>query len=760
LSPSHTGARLARILSPLMSLPFLRRPRLPVFWAAVLFSAPALLGADHKFSTSNGLSQEAITLVQLLEEAQYNRAAIHPSDYSEVVHDYMTVLDAQHLFFLAGDETSFTNRYGKNLYDNVRFLGNVDPAYDMFYVYQDRAQKRINWIFAQLKQNFDFTANESYGADRSKADWPATEAVADDLWRRRLKFELIQEMLNKKTQDEAKEIVRKRYVRVLKGIGETEGTELAESYLDCITRLYDPHSDYMSAESYDDFSITMRLQLVGIGAILGSDEDYCVVKELVAGGPADLEGHLRPNDKIVAVAADGEEPVDVIGMRLTKIVNLIRGKKGTHVHLTVVPADATDTAVRKQIVITRDLVKLDSARAHGALFQVPTSDGKTIPIGVISLPAFYGPGDSSAADAANSPLASQDIATIIGQLKQAGMKGLVLDLRHNGGGFLSEAVNVAGLFLPLGPVVQVKDSDGQDQVDEDTDSKVAYDGPMAVLVDRFSASASEIVTGALQNYGRAVVVGDRSTHGKGTVQTVLEMKNLPNELLAHSPEKTGAAKITIQKFYLPNGDSTQLRGVVSDIALPSIDDFLPGIGESDLPHAMVWDQIPGVPFDGHPLSPKLLQALRQDSLERQNQLEEFSFQKKDVDWYRERIDEKLISLNLADRQQQKLSDDAFKKQMDAERARLTKANFAFQEYRVAPAPPPRVKAPKKKDPSDPNAVDDDEDDFGTDDESYGKFDVDLREALRIVNDAINLSQDHAYWVANHPPLTVAVNQQG
>ncbi|HVW20843.1 MAG TPA: carboxy terminal-processing peptidase [Opitutaceae bacterium] len=742
-----------------MPLSLLRRPRPALFWAAVLLSAPALLGADRKFSTSNGLSQEAMVLVQLLEEAQYNRATVHPADYSGVIHDYMASLDAQHLFYLSSDEAAFTSRYGKNLYDNVRFLGNVDPAYEMFYIYQRRAEKRINWIFEQLKQPFDFSSNETYGTDRSKAEWPATEAVADELWHRRIKFELIQEMLNKKTQDEAKEIVRKRYVRALKSIGETEGTELAESYLDCITHLYDPHSDYMSAGTYEDFKIQMQLHLVGIGAILGSDEDYCVVRELVAGGPADLGGQLHPNDKIVAVADDGEEPVDVIGLKLTKIVNLIRGKKGTHVHLTVVPASATDTSVRKQVVITRDLVKLDSARAHGALFQVPASDGKTVPIGVITLPAFYGPGgDSGSTDAANSPLASQDIATIIGQLKQAGMKGLVLDLRHNGGGFLSEAVNVAGLFLPLGPVVQVKDSEGQDQIDQDSNPKVAYDGPMAVLVDRFSASASEIVTGALQNYGRAVVIGDKSTHGKGTVQTVLEMKSL-NPLLAHSPEKTGAAKITIQKFYLPNGDSTQLRGVLSDIALPSIDDFLPGIGESDLPHAMVWDQIPGVPFDGHPLSRKLLGQLRQDSVNRQNQLEEFAFQRKDVDWYRARLDEKLISLNLADRRQQKVSDDAFKKQMDAERVRLTKSNYAYQEYRVAPAPPPRVKAPKKKDSDSANGDDEDEE-FGSDDESYGRFDVDLREALRIVNDAIDLGQDHEYWVANHPPLTVAEDQQG
>jgi carboxyl-terminal processing protease len=321
--------------------------------------------------------------------------------------------------------------------------------------------------------------------------------------------------------------------------------------------------------------------------------------------------------------------------------------------------------------------------------------------------------------------------------------------------------------------VQVKDSDGEDQIDASRAPQVAYDGPMAVLVDRFSASASEIVAGALQNYGRAIVVGDRSTHGKGTVQTVLEMKSL-SQTLAYSPAKTGAAKITIQKFYLPNGSSTQLRGVTSDIVLPSADEFLP-IGETDLPHALVWDQIPGTPFDGKPLDRKVVEQLREDSLARQNSLEEFTYLRKNIDRFKERYDEKLIPLNLDERRKQEVEDTTFKKEMDAERDLLAKNDYSYKEFRLGPPLPvkPKAVAPKKapdasaapaapKDsiapavPKDPDDLDDDDSDtLSTDKEDYAKVDVELRESLRILEDAVNLGHNPNTWADNHAPLTVA-----
>ncbi len=786
---------------------FARRAFVPPFFA--LLSAAAAFGADRTFTTSKELSVEARTLVRLLEEVHYNRDAIKTGDYVKAIPDYMGQLDGQHLFFLASDKAAFISRYNKNLYWNISQLGNLDAAYDIFNVYDARVQARVNWVLDELKKDISFTADETYQLDRSKAEWPATPAEADSLWRRRLKSEILDELLSHKTPavaatkepepknglgpksailheslpakaapppapapaaapakitDDAKtlaaakEVVRKRYERMLKSLDELDSSDLSEMFLSCIAGLYDPHSEYFSANTYEDFNIQMRLSLDGIGALLGLEDDYCVVKEIIPGGPADLSKLLHPNDKIVSVSQSGADPVDIIGMRLTKIVNLIRGPQGTKVYLTVIPADATDPSTRRQIVLTRDVVKLNFARAHAAIFDVPAADGKsTLPIGVISLPSFYGPLESDDAQGKQTS-ASKDVAALIQQLKTAGIKGLVLDLRHNGGGLLSEAINLTGLFIGQGPVVQVRDFQGDIKVDSDDDPSIAYTGPLAVLVDRFSASASEIVTGALQDYGRAIIIGDNSTHGKGTVQTVYEMRDIIPQLTdsaLSTGEKAGAAKITVQKFYLPDGSSTQLKGVRPDIILPSIDDFLP-IGENDLPHALAWDNIPSSFFDGAPLDRKIVQALRADSLARQQQLSEFAYLKKSIDWFKAKEEQKLISLNINDREKEKTADDAFRKQMEAEKKQLAKNDYHFREFRVGP-PLPKVTATTKK-PDDSTTGGDDEDDLdNTENDTFLPVDIELRESLRVVGDAVMLARNRPLWIADrHPPLTAAV----
>ncbi|HUR58481.1 MAG TPA: carboxy terminal-processing peptidase [Opitutaceae bacterium] len=729
--------------------------RLACFSAALLAFSPVFAADRKPFSTSSTLQSEASTLIKLLEQAHYNHENVRSSDYANVVSDYMGDLDGQRLFFLGTDKAKFMDDYGQKIYYNLAFLGNLEAAgaYEMFYVYQQRVESRIAWIFAELKKDFDLTSKETYRADRSKAEWPANSATADDLWRKRLKFEIVAELLNKKSADEAKTIVRKRYERMLKNLGEIEGNDLAELFLSTVARLYDPHSTYFSAATYEDFGIQMKLQLVGIGALLGLEDDVCIVKEIVPGGPADIGRILKPNDKIISVAQTGAEPVEIIGMKLRKIVDMIRGQKGTQVHLTVQPADATDASARRQVVITRDTVKLNSARARAAIFQLPQADGKTQPLGVITLPGFYGPADDGDTDAEKTT-AAKDVARLIEQLKKEGIQGLVLDLRHNGGGYLTEAIELAGLFIQQGPVVQVRSYNGEIQVDRDSNPRIAYEGPLAVLVDRFSASASEIVAGALQNYGRAIVIGDSSTHGKGSVQQVVEMKQL-SRALAFSPVKTGAAKFTIQKYYLPSGASTQLKGVVPDISLPAINDYLP-IGESDLPRALVWDQIPTSSFDGGPLDPKVVTPLKQSSLERQAKLEEFAYLRKNVEWFKSRQEQKLISINLEERQKQKADDDAFRKEMKAEKERLAKNDFAFKPFYLGPPPVPKIKAVKKES----EKTDEDDIEAETEEnETYVKADVHLRETLRVVSDAIALGRNRDLWAANRAPLT-AVTRGG
>ena len=741
----------------MIRIPDFRRLSLGAFLLASLATA-GFARTDLKFSSSPTLTTEARTLVQLLEQAHYNREAVRSTDYAEVIPNFMGDLDGQRLFFLASDKAAFATTHGRNVYWNISALGNIDAAYDIFGVYEKRVQTRISWLFDELKKDVDLTANESYGVDRTKAEWPATPVAADTLWRQRVKFELIAELMNKKSLDEARQTVRKRYERMLKNLGEIEGIDVAELFLSNVARLYDPHSTYFSSTTFEDFGIQMKLELVGIGAVLGIEDDYCIVKEIVPGGPADLSKQIKPNDKIITVAQAGTEPVEIIGMKLRRIVEQIRGSKGTKVTLTIQPADATDPSTRKIVTITRDVVKLNSARAHAAIFQVPGADGLAVPLGVISLPSFYGPADSSEPET-DKTSASKDVARLIEQLKGAGIKGLVLDLRHNGGGFLSEAIDLTGLFVAKGPVVQVRDSSGEIQVDRDTNASVAYDGPLAILVDRFSASASEIVTGALQNYGRAIVIGDSSTHGKGSVQTVLEMRNLVPQL-ARSPIKTGATKITVQKYYLPNGSSTQLKGVIPDIILPSVDEFLP-IGEASLPHALAWDVIPTSEFAGHPLSPKIVQPLRAASQARQAKLDEFLYLRKGVDWYKLHQNQKQVSLNLEVRRQQKTADDAFRKAIDAEKVLLAKNDFSYREFRLGPPTPPRIKAAKKPDSAKAPDGEEDETELSTDaNDAYAKVDVPLRESLRVVNDAIGLGKNQQAWADSHAPLTAALERKG
>ncbi len=719
--------------------------------------ATALAAPDRKFSTSETLKAEATTLVKLLEQAHYAHDSVRSTDYAQVVPDYMTELDGQHLFFLGSDKASFSEKYAKNVYYNTAFLGNIDAAYEIFNVYQKRVEDRVSWIFEELKKDVDLAAAETYRADRTKSEWPSTVAAADDLWRKRLKFELVGEMLNKKIAEEAKVTIRKRYERMLKNVAEIDGGNLAELYLSTIAHLYDPHSTYFSAETFEDFAIQMKLKLYGIGALLGLEDDNCIVKEIVPGGPADLGRILKPNDKIISVAQTGKEPVEIIGMKLRKIVDMIRGEKGSNVHLMVQPADATDPSVRKEIIITRDIVKLNAARARAAVFQVPVSEGKEQTLGVITLPAFYADDDGDT-DSEKST-ASKDVARLIEQLKQQGVQGLVLDLRRNGGGYLNEAIELAGLFIKKGPVVQVRNYNGEIQVDNDNNEKIAYAGPLAVLVDRFSASASEIVTGALQNYGRAVVVGDNSTHGKGSVQSVVEMKQLSRALAYATnkdgtPAKTGAAKFTIQKYYLPSGDSTQLKGVIPDIILPSVSNFISGIGEGDLPHALVWDKIPTSSFEGTPLDPKVLTPLRQSSLDRQGKLEEFAYLRKNIEWFKTRQEQKLISVNLEERKKQKETDDAFRKEMNAEKKLLAKNDYAFKEFRLGPPTPPRIKAVKKD--TDAEATSEEDADVAEEEnDTYVKADVHLRETLRVVSDAIALGASKELSASSRAPLTAA-----
>lgn len=732
----------------------IRRSTLPLVLAFVLaFSAGR--SAAAAFVTTPVMVQETTRMVRFLESFHFQGRELTNDDFRQLLPDFMGELDSHHLFFLAADQEQLTARFGERLAKDLRYLGNIDAAYETFRLYRERVAARVTWINLELSQNIEFTGNDEFRWDRSKAPWPASLEEADKLWRERLKFELLSDVLNDKSGDAAKaldaakEKVRKRYERLRHSLEEFDAEEVQEIYLSTLAGLYDPHTSYMSPSTLDDFNMQMRLKLIGIGAQLSEEDGVCTIRELIAGGPADLSKQLRPNDKIMGVAQGPGEFVDVVGMKLRKVVQLIRGDKGTTVRLLVQPGDATDPSVRREISIVRDEVKLNDKRAHATLQQVPASDGQsTIPVGIIELPAFYGANEEEGS--APSVSATNDVEQLLRKLMAAGAKGIVLDLRRNGGGLLSEAVDLTGLFIAQGPVVQVKDSIGRIDVRSDENPRTVWDGPLAVLTSRYSASASEIVAGALQNYGRAIVIGDNSTHGKGTVQTVIPiLEENRFQRLLEPPPRSGATKITIQKFYLPNGASTQNRGVVSDIVLPSIDEYLP-IGESDLPHALAWDTIRTVSFAGSALDYRFVATLRERSLARQNALEEFAFLRRNIERFRQFDERKTVSLNLETRRSQKKDDDAFRDTAKQQRLELAKLNFPSTDVNldnVEPTPEPATPPAKT---GDDEERDDDLDDPKT------KVDIHLRESLRVLSDAIDLWRQPQVWA--HAGAPVAVHQ--
>jgi carboxyl-terminal processing protease len=730
---------------------FLLATALVVACHPALASQPA---TPEAFATTPLMVKETTRMVRFLESFHFQGRELTNDDFRQLLPDFMGELDSHRMFYLRGDRDQLTAQFGERLAKDLRYLGNIDAAYEAFRIYRERAAARVTWINLELDQPIDFTATEEFHWDRSKAEWPVTMDEANTLWRQRLKFELLQDLLNDKTGDQAKALesakdkVRKRYDRLLKSLDEFGSEEIQEIYLTTLAAMYDPHTTYMSPSTLDDFNMQMRLKLIGIGAQLAEEDGVCTIRELIPGGPADLSKQLHPNDKIMSVAQGPAEFVDVVGMKLRKVVQLIRGDKGTTVRLLIQPGDATDPSVRREISLVRDEVKLNDKRAHATLQQVPSEDGKsTLPIGVIELPAFYGANEE---DGAPGISATKDVEELLRKLIDAGAKGIVLDLRRNGGGLLSEAVDLTGLFIGRGPVVQVKDSIGRVEVRADENPRTVWNGPLAVLCSRYSASASEIVAGALQNYGRALVIGDNSTHGKGTVQTIIPVLEQPRfQQFSENPPRSGATKITIQKFYLPNGASTQNRGVVSDIALPSIEEYLP-IGESDLPHALAWDTIRTTRFEGASLDTRFVDLLRERSKTRQAKLEEFTYLTRNIERFRQFDERKTVSLNLEARKAQKKDDDAFRDSAKKERLELAQLNYPNTDValdNVEPTPKPATPPAKS---------DDDKDEDDETDDPKTKIDIHLRESLRVLSDAIALWPQPQLWAQTSQPL--AANQ--
>lgn len=634
--------------------------------SAALVTCVAAFGFRNEQNLDAGETDAAITSLtsKLLENSQFAHQQLDDKLAAQFLDRYLDTLDGNHMIFLQSDIASFDSALPALAYA-TREQGDNDLARVVFKRYLERLDQRKAFIAGLLKGGeFDFTADESFSYDRKDAAYPADDATAQALWTQQIRSEYLQEKLaGKKSHEEIVKTLDRRNTRVVETMKKLSDAAVLEIYLEALAQVYDPHSDYMGPEQMKSFEISMNLSLVGIGATLQSVDGYCKIMELVPGGPAFRSGQLKNGDRIVGVSqGKAKEFTDLIDLPLSQTVDMIRGKKGTTVNLEIIPATAADESVRKIVSIVREEIKLEDQQAKANIIDVPAGDS-TRRLGVIDLPAFYaGEGNAKAGPTS----ATADVARLITKLKKENITGLILDLRHNGGGSLQEAISLAGLFIPSGPVVQTRSMDGDVEVGKDKDGKVAYDGPLVVLTSRFSASASEIVAGALQDYGRALIVGDTSTFGKGTVQTIVPLERVMQSqgLIPHT--NPGSLKVTISKFYRPSGKSTQLEGVKADLVIPSLSDF-PEIGESDLKNPLPWDTIQSAPFTPSNRVTASIDTLRTRSGERIGKDPEFKVLQAEIDRFRKLRDDKSISLNEEKRLKEKADLKARSEEVKKER---------------------------------------------------------------------------------------------
>ena len=609
---------------------------------------------------------------RLLEEGHYTRQKLNEEISKKFLQSYLELLDFSHLFFTQQDVDALNAKYGNSIAGDV-LLGTLKPAYEIYALYTKRVDERVAKIKELLKQPIDFKSNATVELSRQKSPWPKDEAEADELWRGRIANELLQEHLSEHPIEPAPQLVGRRYDRLARNVHEQDKDEQIKLFLDALAQAYDPHSEYLSKADMKNFSINMGLSLVGIGAMLRSEDGYAKIESLVPGGPAQVDGRLKVGDRISAVAQGQADYVDVREMRLDKVVEMIRGKKGTRVKLLVIPSDATDPSRRKNVELVRDEIKLKDQEARADIIIKKDENGEPVKLGWLTLPSFYADMDR------HQKSTTRDVLALLKRLKKENIAGLVVDLRRNGGGSLEEALSLTGLFLKSGPIVQTKDYNGSIRISSDPDAGIGYAGPLIVLTSRQSASASEIFAAALQDYGRAVIVGDKSTFGKGTVQTILPIGRFAS-LLGSRSDEDGALKLTIQKFYRVAGGSTQLHGVASDIILPSLSD-LPEFGEGALKNALPYDEVAKAKYtkwsDTHSL---FVDQLRRRSEERVKNDPEFHYVMEDIDRLRHKMDENRISLN-EDARKKELQDDKLRKEMRS-KERLARNQEEPRIYRV------------------------------------------------------------------------------
>ncbi len=620
----------------------------------------ALLGAAMTPSTAVPVATASATAVlapteqenyvarrvaDIVAREHYRRAPLDDHLSSLILDRYLDAIDGGRSYFFASDIAEF-ERYRYELDDAIK-AGDVEPAFVIFRRYQQRSRERMAYAIDLLSKKPDFDIDESFNFDREKEPWPANTAEMNELWRKRVKNDALSLVTAGKSWPEAADLLRKRYEHVAKRMDQSKPEDVFEAFMNAFVLSLDPHSNYFSARNSEEYNIQMSLSYEGIGASLQLTDDYVTVIDVIAGGPAATSGKLAANDRITAVG-EGKtgELTDVIGWRLDDVVQKIRGPGGTLVRLQLLPAGAAPGSAQKVVEFTRNRVSLEAQASHKAM-RVVQRNGHDIKVGVITVPSFYQDYDASRAGAKDYRSTTRDVQRLIGELKKDGMDVLIMDLRANGGGYLPEAESLTGLFIDRGPVVQLRDTTGRIEVDDDPDPAIFYSGPMIVLVDRFSASASEIFAGAIQDYGRALIVGQQ-TYGKGTVQNA---HPLNYTIFGRKPE-LGQLNVTIGKYYRITGESTQDRGVTPDIAMPSLIDANE-VGESTRDRALPWDHIEPAAFHTEGDLKPITATLEKLHEERTANSADFRYLREDIAALDAVRNQKTLSLNLKTREEER-----------------------------------------------------------------------------------------------------------
>ena len=686
--------------------------------------AVTLLSAELTPEQSSRITK---TVGQIIGQIHYRQTKLNDEISEYHLKNYLNALDFGHMIFLQSDVDQFEELHGTRLDDQVKF-GSLRPAQQIFNRYLERLTERQKQVNKILKIDIDFSKDEKFNPVRNKLPWPKNEAEANELWRGRIKYELLADRLTynkdgkkpdpKKIKESVGKIQR-RYERLLKTMKGYSRGDILETYLSSLTRAYDPHSDYMSPHEAENFKInSIDMKLTGIGAVLTADDGYTKIVRIMPGGPAFRSKLIHANDRIIAVQnPDNKNPTDILDMKLDKVVSLIRGKKGSVVKLTIIPAGSDE---RKVISITRDVVKLEDQLAKGYIIE-RKRDGNREKLGIIRLPGFY-------------DKCSSHCRTIIERFVKEDVNGIVLDLRYNGGGILQEAIKLTGLFINKGPVVQVKDYRGRQRVMNDIDASITYDGPLVIAVSHMSASASEIVAAALQDHGRAIIVGGKATHGKGTVQQILPLNR---SFIANLTGNSGQLKFTISKFYRINGATTQRDGVAPDIILPSILDYI-GTSEGDLPRALESDKIAEAEYDSLDQVSAFFTSLRRASAKRIGSDQDYKYIKEDISRAKERKENPSVSLNEAVRRKESTKNKARIESRNKERADrgLPSEEYYEVDLKIAENDKPlkKLDPPKaKKESTDPTPT-------PVEDLNTFNLDPELRETLRILSDFIILNE--------------------